>query len=118
MDAADSINGELRDEFRWVRSLHLPLCHAPGASPTQFSDFCRGHVTPAKLPWDEQVCGMYIGPYSQANDEVSMQWRTEDGVTTAFPNLENQRSAEWFIGEERNKKTGFEAPMARYSVDL
>jgi len=57
---------------------------------------CKMHI--AKLPWDEQLCSLVLGPYSQNMEEVEMVWA--DGA--ALANLENQTSGEWSIGEGKD----------------
>ena len=58
---------------------------------------CKMHL--ARLPYDEQLCGLKMGPYSQSEAEVVLKW-TERNNGLALSNLDSQENSEWEIGTQ------------------
>jgi hypothetical protein len=74
---------------------------------------CRMHLE--RLPYDEQLCSLQMGPYSQSEAEVVLRWtQRNDGL--ALSNLDGQQNAEWEIGTQEQDSLSEVYSSGNYSV--
>ena len=58
---------------------------------------CLLHIiTPQRLPWDQQICGIKVGVFSETVKQVQLAW-TSKNDEGALSNLDKQTLNEWYI---------------------